>query len=598
MRPLPARIFSEEVFKPTVSQGLLNGLIIFLAICSILFFGREILIPIIFAIFLSILLGPCVRALQKLRFPKTLSILVVVFVTFSFLFAVTAIVATTITNLAGQLPQYEKNLRDKAHSLQYMTSGGTTVEKAANVLKDLSAELQQPNPAKPVEMVVQKPIPVEMRTSNLGPLDPIVSVVSILIHPLTQLGIVILMVVLFLFNKEDLRSRFIRLAGTSDLNKTTEALDEAVERLMKMFTAQIFVNATTGLLVGTALALLGIPGAILWGVLTFVLRFIPYIGSMMASVLPIIIAASIGEGWTLALITAGILIGIEIIVGQIIEPLFIGKMTGLSPVAIVSSAAFWTALWGPIGLILATPLTIGLLVVGRNIKSLDFLEVLLGSEPVLTPIHALYQRLLAADAVEAAELAENHVSDNRLDLFLSDVAIPSLLLANSDREGGLLSAERQTLVVHAFSEMLDELVDDSFTSSENPAQNLVLIAPPGVLNFAATLAYSAFLTIKKLSHRMLPQDVMAPGTVHQFDVTSVKFVCFCYLVSPSQAKHNYALRRLAALMPDTKVVSVAWSKGATGIDLQSPASLSFILPTEDAAANVVEDGSSLSKQTS
>ena len=591
MRPLPAKVFAAEIFRPTAGQKLLNGLVIFLAICTILFFGREILIPIIFAIFLSILLGPCVKTLQKLRLPKTVSILIVVFFTFSFLFGVTAIVATTVTNLAEQLPQYERNLRDKAHSLQYATSGGKTVEKAANVLKDLSTELQQPSPDKPVELAVQKPIPVELRSSNLGPLDPIFSVVSILIHPLTQLGIVILMVVLFLFNREDLRSRLIRLAGTSDLNRTTEALDEAGERLMKMFTAQIFVNATTGLFVGIALALLGIPGAILWGVLTFVLRFIPYIGSMMASVLPIIIAASIGEGWTLALITAGILIGIEIIVGQILEPLFIGKMTGLSPVAIVASAAFWTALWGPVGLILATPLTIGLLVVGRNIESLDFLEVLLGSEPVLTPVHALYQRLLAADVVEAAELAENYLGDNRLDLFLSDVAIPSLLLANSDRESGLLSPERQTLVVNTFSEMLDEIIVDSSQSNESSV-GLVLISPPGVLNFAATLACSAYLTIKKMPHRMLPQDVMAPGTVHQIDASSVNFVCFCYLVSPSQAKHNYAFRRLTGLLPDVKVVSVAWSKGSIGIDLQSPTSLISILPSGQSLEGAVKENPS------
>jgi predicted PurR-regulated permease PerM len=591
VRPLPAKVFAEEIFKPTAGQNLLNGLVIFLAICTILFFGREILIPIIFAIFLSILLGPCVKTLQKVRLPKTVSILIVVFFTFSFLFGVTAIVATTVTNLAEQLPQYERNLRDKAHSLQYATSGGKTVEKAANVLKDLSTELQQPSPDKPVELAVQKPIPVELRSSNLGPLDPIFSVVSILIHPLTQLGIVILMVVLFLFNREDLRSRLIRLAGTSDLNRTTEALDEAGERLMKMFTAQIFVNATTGLFVGIALALLGIPGSILWGVLTFVLRFIPYIGSMMASVLPIIIAASIGEGWTLALITAGILIGIEIIVGQILEPLFIGKMTGLSPVAIVASAAFWTALWGPVGLILATPLTIGLLVVGRNIESLDFLEVLLGSEPVLTPVHALYQRLLAADVVEAAELAENYFGDNRLDLFLHDVAIPSLLLANSDRESGLLSPERQTLVVNTFSEMLDEIIDDSSQSNESSI-GLVLISPPGVLNFAATLACSAYLTIKKMPHRMLPQDVMAPGTVHHIDASSVKFVCFCYLVSPSQAKHNYALRRLTGLLPDVKVVSVAWSKGSVGIDLQSPTSIISILPSGQSSESASKESPS------
>lgn len=588
MRPLPAKVYSENLITPANGQNLLNGLIIFLAVCTILFYGREILIPIVFAVFLSILLAPCVRALQKLGLPRAIAIVTVVVVTFSILLGIAAVMAGTLTNLASQLPQYENNLRDKAQSLKLVTSGGSTVENAANVLKDLSAELQQPDQGKPAQTATPRPIAVELQSTNFGPLDPIITVMSMLVHPLTQLGIVILMVILFLFNKEDLRNRLIRLIGTSDLNKTTEAFDEAGERLIKMFTSQIFVNAVTGTLVGIALTILGIPGAILWGVLTFVLRFIPYIGSMMASVLPIIIAASIGEGWTLALITAGILVGIEIIVGQLLEPLFIGKMTGLSPVAIVASAAFWTALWGPIGLVLATPMTIGLLVVGRNIESMDFLEVLLGSESVLTPDHALYQRLLASDAIEAADLAKDYVHENRTDMFLSEVAIPSLLLANGDQQRGLLSTERQTSVVNVFSEMLDELVDTTSSSLDNLA-SVVLVAPPSVLNFAATLAFSAFLTIKKVPHKMLPQDVMAPGKLHEIDKTNIKFVCLCYLVSPSEAKLSYALRRLSGLVQNTQVISLAWAAAAGGVGLQTPSSILGLLPTLESAPSISHD---------
>ena len=569
MRPIPAKIFTEDLFKPSKTQHLLNCLVIFLAICAILYYGRDILIPIMFAFLLSFLLAPCARALQKIRIPKAIAIIFVVVVAFSVLIGITTVVATTLTNLAAELPRYETNLRQKAQSLKIATSGGNTVEKAANVLKDLSTELQQTDKSGIPEIISSKPIPVELHQTSFGPLDPIISVIGVLIHPLTQLGIVILMVVLFLFNKEDLRRRLIRLAGTADLNRTTEALDEAGMRLSKLFMGQILVNGTTGLLVCIALAILGIPGAVLWGVLTFVLRFVPYIGSLMASTLPVIIAAAIGEGWNLAFETAGILIGIEIVIGQFIEPLLFGKMTGLSPVAIVSSAAFWTALWGPIGLILATPLTIGLLVIGRNIESLDFLEVLLGSESALRSDHALYQRLLASDPIEAAELADPYVKEKRLDGFMTDVAIPSLLLANSDQLRGVLSPERQTSVVNSFSEMLDDLLPNTKADVDQSAP-AILISPPGVLNFGATLAFSALLTLKAVPHLMLAQDAIAPGKFPQIDATNTKWVCLCYLISPSLAKHNYVLRRLSGHFSEAQVIGVAWSKDTPGMDLQTP----------------------------
>jgi predicted PurR-regulated permease PerM len=579
MRPLPIKVYGENLIRPAEGQNLVNGLVIFLAVCAILFYGRQILIPIVLAILLSLLLAPCVRALQNLSVPKSAAIIGVVCIAFAILFAMTAVLATNLTNLAGDLPQYESNLREKARSLKFATSGGNTIEKAANVLKDLQTELQQPAPANNVS---SKPIPVEIRETSFGPLDPVLSAVTVLIHPLTQLGIVILMVVLILFNREDLRNRLIRLAGTGDIHRTTTALDEAGDRLSRLFITQILINGLTGAFIGAALATIGIPGAILWGVLTAVMRFVPFVGTFLSAVFPIIIAAAIGDGWTLALMTAGIIVFAEIVVGQVLEPLFFGKMTGLSTFAVVASAAFWASLWGPIGLILATPLTVGLLVIGRNIESLKFFDVLLGSEPVLTPDHVFYQRLLAADPIEAAEQAEAYLKEERFDDFLNEVAVPGLMLANYDQQRGVLTSERQTAIAHSFSEMLDEIwVDDD--SAEKVPVPVLLIPAHGPLNFAATLAFSALLKTRGVRHQMLSEDVLTPGKFPQIDMSHVGFVCLCYLTAPSEAKHSYVLRRISALVKQARVLSIAWSGTVDRAEMQSPASAVSLLPTTSAA---------------
>lgn len=552
-----------------------NGLVIFLAVCAILYFGQSILIPIVLAILLSLLLAPCVKLLQKLNIPKPAAIISVVCIAFAILFAMTAVLATSLTRLAGDLPQYESNLREKARSLKFATSGGGTIEKAANVLKDLQVELQQPQQSL-TTFNSNKPIPVEIRETNFGPLDPVITAVAILIHPMTQFGIVLLMVVLILFNREDLRNRLIRLAGTGDIHRTTTALDDAGQRLSQLFTTQLLINGLTGAFIGVALAFIGIPGAILWGVLTAVMRFVPYVGTLLSAVFPVIIAAAIGEGWTLAFITIAVIFSVEIIVGQVLEPLFFGKMTGISTFAIVASVAFWAALWGPIGLILATPLTIGLLVIGRNIESLKFFDVLLGSEPVLTPEHAFYQRLLASDPLEAAEQADAYLRDERLDSFINEVAVPGLMLANHDHLRGVLSIERQTVVAHSFSEMLDEIWPDD--TNEKTAVAVLLVSAHGPLNFAATLAFSALLKTKNILHEMLPEEAIAPGKFPQIDMAKVGFVCLCYLTAPSEAKHNYVLRRLTPLVKDARVLSVTWAGSGEHAQLLSPANAVSLLP--------------------
>ena len=552
----------------------MNGLGIFLAVCAILYFGQDILIPVVLAVLLSLLLAPCVKLLQKINIPKSLAIITVVCIAFVVLSGVAAILATSLTRLAGDLPQYESTLREKARSLKFATSSGGTIEKAANVLKDLKTELEQ-SPQSSLNGTSNKPIPVEIRERGFGPLDPVIAAVALLIHPMTQVGIVILMVVLILFNREDLRNRLIRLAGTGDLHRTTIALDDAGQRLSNLFITQLLINCLTGAFIGIALAIIGIPGAILWGVLTAVLRFIPFVGTFLSAVFPVIIAAAIGEGWTLALVTIGIIGVVEIIVGQVLEPVFFGKMTGLSTFAIVASVAFWAALWGPIGLILATPLTIGLYVVGRNVESLNFLDILLGSEPVLTPEHAFYQRLLASDPLEAAEQAESFEKGEKFDNFIDDVAVPALLLAHHDQLRGVLSDARQTTIAHTLSEMLEDVFGNEDTAQSPP---VILVAAHGPLNFAATLLFSALLKIKHIEHLMLPGDAVAPGKFPEVDETKTKFVCICYLVAPTESKLNYINRRLRPYLKDIRLLNVAWSRDSEDSQTQTPANTIPLLP--------------------
>jgi len=319
MRPLPAVVYREHSLGPAPGQSLVNGLIIFLAVCAILYYGSEILIPVALAMLLSILLAPVVTGLQRLRLPKALSVIMTVLMAGLIVAVIACFVASTLTTLAADLPSYQSSLREKAQNLKSITSGSGTLERAAGVLENLRKELEKPEQqqtqpkattAEPV-----KPVPVEIR-ENKGPLDSITAILTLLLHPLTQLGIVILMLTFILMYREDLRNRLIRLAGTGDIHRTTTAIDEAGRRLSRLFATQMLINATTGAFIGTALFIIGVPGALLWGTLTMILRFVPYIGTMLAAVFPIIIAAAIGDGWTLALITIGIVVTTEAIVGR------------------------------------------------------------------------------------------------------------------------------------------------------------------------------------------------------------------------------------------------------------------------------------------
>ena len=585
MRPLPATIYRENSLGPAPGQGLVNGLVIFLAICAILYAGAEILIPVALAILLSILLAPVVTGLQRLHLPKALAAIMTVVMAALVAAVLAGFVASAVTNLAADLPSYQSSLREKAHNLKSLTTGSGTLERAAGVLESLRKELERPDQPRPAAAEPVKPVPVEIR-ENTSPFASLESILSLLIHPLTQLGIVVLMLTFFLIYREDLRNRLIRLAGTGDIHRTTTAIDEAGRRLSRLFATQMMINASTGLFIGTALFLIGVPGAALWGTLTMILRFVPYVGTMLAAVFPIIIAAAVGDGWTLALLTLGVMVVTETLVGQVLEPLFFGKSTGLSPVAVVVAAAFWTALWGPVGLVLSTPMTIVLLVVGRHIEALQFLEVLLGSRPVLTPDHAFYQRMLANDPVEAAENAETYVEEDALDKYLDEVAVPGLLLAQNDKNRHVLGEDREVTVVTAYSELLEELWPEGDAQAD-AASPVIIIAAHGALNFAAALSVSAFLRAKNVAHRLMPPDAVQPGKFPDELAEGAGLVCLCWLTAPSEARYAYIEKRIAARLPQARILGIAWRDMEGARSMLAPEHALALLP-QNAPPEVTE----------
>jgi predicted PurR-regulated permease PerM len=349
--------------------------VIIALVIAALYLGREIFVPISLAVLLSFVLAPAVRFLQQLHTPRALAVLGSVGIAFVVLFALGSVIAKQLSQLAGDLPQYQTTIASKIESVRGIAGGSSTLERAASMLKQLGEEIQHPTENASPELAPNtegptptKPLKVEVLQPDPGALENIRVLIAPLISPLATTGIIVIFVVFVLIQREDLRNRLIRLVGSTDLQRTTAALDDAASRLSRLFLSQLLINSAFGLIIAIGLAAIGVPRAVLWGILACVLRFVPYIGSVISAVFPLALALAVDPGWSMLIWTLVLFLVVEPTIGQAVEPLIYGRTTGLSPVAVVVSATFWTALWGPIGLILATPLTVCLVVLGRHVE--------------------------------------------------------------------------------------------------------------------------------------------------------------------------------------------------------------------------------------
>src|SRR3954465_2219681 len=573
---------------------VLTNMAVAALIIAALYFGREIFVPFALAVLLSFVLAPFVMRLRTWRIPRTISVLVVVLIGFSIIFSLGGLMVSQATRLAAKLPGYQQTLSDKIESLRGLMGDSGTLEPAPTVLKELKTELQHRDASgrgdgELTRQLSEKPIPVEVRQPDPGALSTLGAIIQPLISPLTTTGVVVIFVVFVLLQREDLRNRLVRLAGSADIQRTTAALDDAGKRLSKLFVTQIAFNAVFGLAIGIGLELIGVPSAPLWGLVAMIMRFVPYIGALISAIFPLILAAAVGSGWQMLILTAALFLVTEAIVGHVIEPLVYGQSTGLSPVAVVASATFWTWLWGPIGLILATPLTICVVVLGRYVDRLKFLDVMFGDEPALTPAELVYQRMLARDPVEAAEQARNFLKQKPLLAYYDEVLVPGLRLAQADAERGLLDDERTLRIRDAVAEIIDDLSthedrvepaapDETASDEETPLakiheteealkkdatklpeqwrtkQPVLCIPGLGLLDEAVALMLAQLIERDGIGARVEQADALSISRIFSLDTKDVALVCLCYVETVTSAQVRYALRRLRRKAPDAFIL--------------------------------------------
>ena len=571
---------------------------------SALYVGREIFIPIAIAILLSFVLAPLVRRLRKWQVSRGLSVFIVVAVAFVVIFGLGAVLTRQMTQLASDLPRYETTIVNKIASVRGAAASSHIFSGASKALRTFGAQLTratknaEPQAAAPAPNAVN-PIPVEVHQPPPGSLDILMSVAAPVLEPLATAGIVLVFVIFILLQREDLRDRLIRLAGSRDLQRTTAAIDDAAHRLSRYLLAQTTINASFGLIVGVGLTIIGVPGALLWGILAMLMRFVPYIGPFVAALFPIGLAAAVDPGWSMALETAAIFVIGEPVIGQFIEPMVYGHSTGLSPIAVVISATVWTWLWGPVGLILATPLTVCLVVLGRHVDRLEFLDVLLGDAPPLSPVESFYQRMLAGHSSEAAEQAEKYLKTGTLAGYYDEIALPGLALAQSDVRRGFLDEERQGRLLETIEELVDNLSDHVDRAPEAPASNRDEEAPASLmaapspakpvqqparipresevqdgwksgipvlcvagrtpLDRAAGAMLVHLLETHGIAARAESGDILAPRRIARLDLEGVRLVCLSYLDAHLSPAHvRFAVRRLRRRLPNAVILAGFW----------------------------------------
>jgi predicted PurR-regulated permease PerM len=447
-------------------------LVALIAAVTALYVARVVLVPFSLAILFAFLLTPIVRILDRIHIPRVLSSLAVVAVAVAGLGLLGWAVTGQLVDVANQLPAYRSNVKRKIASVY--DPRNQSINKAANALDEISKEIVSPgtSPVRPVpgnttsaggtkDNATPKPLPVQVVAGASNPLESLGSVVG----PVSIFGIVTIFTLFMLMRREDLRNRFIRLVGYRHLSLMTQALDDASHRVSRYLFLQLSVNAAYGLIIGAGLYFIGIPHVLLWGVVAALLRFVPYVGSFISAALPIVLSIAMFDGWAHALLTLGLYVAAEMTIANVVEPLLYAAHVGLSSLAILVAAVFWTVLWGPVGLVLSTPLTVCLAVMGRYVPNLGFLSILLGDDPVLSPESHYYQRLLASDQHEAKRVLEEFLKENGLIQLYDSVLIPALALAEQDRHHDDLDDATQKFISLNTREFIEELFERNSESA-------------------------------------------------------------------------------------------------------------------------------------
>jgi predicted PurR-regulated permease PerM len=554
---------------------------ILLAIAG-LYFGQDLFIPFTLAVLLAFVLSPIIDSLRRWRVPRVPAVIITATLAFGVIGGLSYLVSTQLIRLAEALPTYQYTMLSKIDAMRGAEdNGGGIVDRLTSTLERLRNRLSQveknepaPSPSEPGAQEPE-PIPVIIESETGSPMEVFQAVIGPLIKPLATAGLVVVFVLFVLLERDDLRDRFIKLVGAGDLQTSTEALNEAGSRVSRYLLMQLVVNVAYGVPLGLGLYVIGVPNAALWGLLAIILRFIPYLGPFLAALFPLVLAFAVDPGWSMLLWVAGLFLLMELVSNNFIEPWLYGSSTGLSALAVIAAAIFWTTLWGPVGLILSTPLTVCLIVIGRYVPQLNFLGTLLGSDPVLAPEEQLYQRLLASNHEGAIEIAEDYIDQHSAEAFYSQVAIPALCLAEVDRRRNMSDGSYKRTVAEGMVAVIEELAD--YSQQRKPAEAgadqptdrpaempaagepCLCIGGKTDLDRAAAEMTAQVMRDRGIGARVLPPIAVGQHGIGRLDLAAVEVVCLSYLAHQPQTFASFACRRLKKRAPHLKVLLCLWN---------------------------------------
>ncbi|MCX7281197.1 MAG: AI-2E family transporter [Alphaproteobacteria bacterium] len=553
-----------DVLTPKFQAAVIAGVIV-----AGLFFGRPVLMPLALSVLMSFALAPLVSLFKRFRLGNGPAVIISLVLAVTIVGSLGLFMGSQLAKLASELPHYQTNLGQKIHSVVGGAAHNDTITRLNKTVENLADQItggkqKEPEGAAPGQI---KPIPVVITRTSQAPWAVASTVLGPLLEPLGLVALVLVFVSFILLQKDDLRDRFIRLAGSRDMQRTTVALDEAASRLSRYLFLQTLINTCFGLSIGVGLWLIGIPNAGLWALMAMLLRFVPYFGVPLAFLFPFTLALAVDPGWTKMVWTLLLFGGIEPIIGQGVEPVLYGRSMGLSAVAVVVAAVFWTWLWGPVGLLLSTPLTMCFVVFSRHIESLKFLDVMLGNQPALKFEESLYLRMLAEDPDEAADEAESFLRANSLSGYYDEVAARALMLAQNDVNRGVLDPMRQNRIRDAIKGLIINLAerrdDDAAATADLPdtwrdSEPVLCVAGRGPLDEAAALLLVDMLRKYGIGARVVSSDETSATNIRELDCTGVQISCVSYLEPGTFKNARYQVRRLRKRMPGVPVMALFW----------------------------------------
>ena len=549
-------------------------------IIASLYWAQAILIPVALSILLTFLLSPVAGALERIALGRLPSVILIVVLTFSLLGGIGWIVTLQFGSLANELPTYRKNIRQKIADIREAGKGGA-LEKVQKTAEDVKEEFQKNDePAR----VQEKPREVVVKAEESSTFWPIPLAVGTMVERFAGAGLVIVLVVFMLIQREDLRNRLIRFVGYGRLTFTTRALEEAGQRISRYLLMQTIINSSFGLAVGLALYLIGVPYAVLWGFFAAVLRFIPYVGPFAAAIMPSALSLAVFEGWLWPILVVGIFVALELTCNMVLEPLLYAESAGVSGVGLLVAVAFWTWLWGPVGLVLATPLTVCVVVLGKYVPGMDFIGVLISDQPAMESNISYYQRLLAMDQAEAAEIVEDHLKTHPQEQLFDGVLIPALNYARRDRELGRLTEDGEQFVFRATREILEDLnslkpessseVSDSSQPATIDENSPVILPKVRILGCPAQdeadelalLMFRQLLDCTKYEVEIMSDAMLTAEVVARIGEKSPAMICIAAVPPGGLAQTRYLCKRLRARFPNLKIAVGRWGTGSDDSD--------------------------------